>query len=226
MGGRALPHARGARAPRDRRQVERRLRRDGHADAAARTCSAASPPTRATRCSSAPTCPSSASPPARCATTTTARSTSSGRTSAAAPRCRRTRTRVLLNGWCMAACYSADEDGTIRLPFDIDTGELIPEVWERWLAWDPVRMVPKHADALRGMRAIYIDAGKRDEWFLDLGAEAFRRELDEARRHRRAFRALRRQRTAASSTATRSRCATWPSGSRPDGPWLLLFLPL
>ena len=30
---------------------------------------------------------------------------------------------------------------------------------------------------MRGLRAIYIDAGTRDEWFLDLGAEAFRREL-------------------------------------------------
>jgi S-formylglutathione hydrolase FrmB len=83
----------------------------------------------------------------------------------------------LLNDYCMAACYSADPDGTVRLPFDIDTSQLIPEVWERWLDWDPVRMVPKHADALRGMRAIYIDAGKRDEWYLDLGAEAFRRAL-------------------------------------------------
>ena len=83
----------------------------------------------------------------------------------------------LLNDWCMAACYSADEDGTVRLPYDAATGELIPEVWDRWLAWDPVRMVPKYADALRSMRAIYIDAGKKDEWFLDLGAEAFRRAL-------------------------------------------------
>ena len=39
-------------------------------------------------------------------------------------------------------------------------------------------MVEGHADALRGMRAIYIDAGKSDEYFLDLGAEAFRRELE------------------------------------------------
>jgi hypothetical protein len=85
----------------------------------------------------------------------------------------------LMNDWCMAACYSTDDDGTVRLPYDPSTGELIPEVWERWLAWDPVRMVPRHADALRGMRAIYIDAGKRDEWFLDLGAEAFRRSLEE-----------------------------------------------
>jgi hypothetical protein len=85
----------------------------------------------------------------------------------------------LLNDWCMAACYSADQAGAVRLPFDPATGELIPQVWERWLRWDPVRMVADHADALRGMRAIYIDAGKRDEWFLDLGAEAFRRALEQ-----------------------------------------------
>jgi hypothetical protein len=29
------------------------------------------------------------------------------------------------------------------------------------------------------MRAIYIDAGKKDEFYLDLGAEAFRRALEE-----------------------------------------------
>ena len=40
-------------------------------------------------------------------------------------------------------------------------------------------MARRHADALRSQRAIYIDAGKRDEWYLDLGAEAFRRELEE-----------------------------------------------
>ena len=85
----------------------------------------------------------------------------------------------LLNSWCMAACYSADEDGTVHLPFDPPTARLIPEVWDRWLEWDPVRRVPRHADDLRGMKAIYIDVGKRDEWFLDLGAEAFRRELEE-----------------------------------------------
>jgi S-formylglutathione hydrolase FrmB len=83
----------------------------------------------------------------------------------------------LLNDWCMAACYSADPDGTVRLPFDTATGELIPEIWERWLALDPVRMVPQHAETLRSMRAIYIDAGKKDQYFLDLGAEAFRRAL-------------------------------------------------
>lgn len=84
----------------------------------------------------------------------------------------------LLNMWCMAACYSTDADGTVRLPFDTDTGRLIPEVWDRWLAWDPVRMASERAAALRSQRGIWIDAGRRDDFYLDLGAEAFRRELD------------------------------------------------
>ena len=79
----------------------------------------------------------------------------------------------LLNTWCMAACYSADLDGTVNLPFDAKTGMLIPDTWERWLVWDPVRMVPIHAEGLSTMKAIYIDAGRHDQYYLDLGATAF-----------------------------------------------------
>jgi S-formylglutathione hydrolase FrmB len=81
---------------------------------------------------------------------------------------------VLQNMWAMAAAYSAHPGGAVELPFEVSTGRMIPDVWARWLAWDPVRMVPGHADALRSLRAIYIDAGTRDEYFLDLGAIAFR----------------------------------------------------
>ena len=77
----------------------------------------------------------------------------------------------------VAACFSADPDGTVRLPFDQKTGQLIPELWDKWLGWDPVRMAPSYAEALRGLSAIWIDAGKNDEWYLDLGAEAFVVEL-------------------------------------------------
>jgi S-formylglutathione hydrolase FrmB len=82
---------------------------------------------------------------------------------------------ALLNVWCMAACYSADADGTVRLPFDPESGAMIPEVWERWLSWDPVRMAAGRPEALRSQRAIWIDAGRRDEYYLDLGADAFHR---------------------------------------------------
>lgn len=78
-----------------------------------------------------------------------------------------------------AAAYSGNEDSTVTLPFD-DTGALIPDVWARWLNWDPVRMAPTHKDALQSLTAIWIDAGRNDEYYLDLGATAFRRALSNA----------------------------------------------
>jgi hypothetical protein len=80
----------------------------------------------------------------------------------------------------VSACFSADPDGTVELPFDPRTGVLRPQVWQRWLDWDPVRMAPRYAAQLRSLRAIWIDAGTRDEWFLDVGAQAFRAALREA----------------------------------------------
>ncbi|MEV6236040.1 alpha/beta hydrolase-fold protein [Lentzea sp. NPDC051838] len=80
----------------------------------------------------------------------------------------------------VAACFSALEDGTPELPFDPVTGVLRPDVWQRWLDWDPVRMVPRYAEAVRSLRAVWIDAGRSDEYFLDLGAEAYRAELARA----------------------------------------------
>jgi hypothetical protein len=66
------------------------------------------------------------------------------------------------------------------------TGVLRESEWRRWLDWDPVRMVSRYTDAVRSWRAVWIDAGTRDEWYLDIGAEAFRAEirgagLDESR---------------------------------------------
>ena len=81
-----------------------------------------------------------------------------------------------------ALCYSPDEDnpGRAILPFDVATGALKEDVWARWLEWDPVRIAPQRLDALKGMKWIYLDAGRADEYYLDLGAQAFARELDKA----------------------------------------------
>jgi hypothetical protein len=81
---------------------------------------------------------------------------------------------VLLNTYAMAAAYSANE-----LPFDVDTGERIPEVWERWLGFDPVVLAreEQHRETLRNLRAVWIDSGRSDEYFLELGAIAFHREV-------------------------------------------------
>jgi hypothetical protein len=87
--------------------------------------------------------------------------------------------QVLLGLLGVAACFSAHEDGSVELPFDTRTGAIRPEAWERWLDWDPVRMAPRYPGALRSLRGIWIDAGTRDEYFLDLGAGAFRQALRE-----------------------------------------------
>ena len=189
---RALSDARAGRASRDRRQVERRLRRDGDAHAAPRSLRGArnARRRRAVRALLSPGLPRRGPRAARRLRRLVRPFL--GRTSARGPPSRKGTDFPLLNTWAMAACYSANDDGSIDLPFDIETGEMSDDVWERWLAWDPVRMVDAHADTLRGLRAIYIDSGKRDQFYLDLGAEGFRKRARSDRRHRRLLRALRR----------------------------------
>jgi S-formylglutathione hydrolase FrmB len=86
---------------------------------------------------------------------------------------------VPLEMYGYACAYSPDPDrpGHPLLPFEIATGRLVEAVWEQWLALDPVRMVPRHAEALSSMRRIYLDAGRSDEAYLDLGAQAVSDEL-------------------------------------------------
>ncbi len=91
----------------------------------------------------------------------------------------------VMNIVAMAAAYSPNPRKPLRvdLPFDPYTGALIPEVWRRWLAWDPVRMVAGSAPyraAARRMSLIFVDCGTRDQWSLDLGARMLVAELRRA----------------------------------------------
>jgi hypothetical protein len=63
---------------------------------------------------------------------------------------------------------SVERDGAPELPFDPRTGVQRPEIWQRRLDGDPVRMAPGCGAELRSMKAVWIDGGTRDEWFLDL----------------------------------------------------------
>ena len=72
----------------------------------------------------------------------------------------------------MAASYDADpaQPEKIRLPFDLQTCELIPERWEQWLAYDPLNLVAVYADALKSLHALYIDVGIRDQYHIQYGS--------------------------------------------------------
>jgi S-formylglutathione hydrolase FrmB len=84
---------------------------------------------------------------------------------------------LVLTLYAAAAAYSPGPDGRPELPFDVRTGRTLPDVFERWLAWDPVRLAAGHAAGLRGMRRIHLEAGRADEVNLDLAAQALSDEL-------------------------------------------------
>ena len=84
-----------------------------------------------------------------------------------------------------AAAYSPDPstDLGFALPFDPHSGELDESVFARWLRFDPVEICleDRYRHALSGMRLIYLDAGVRDEYFLDFAARAVADRLRSAR---------------------------------------------
>ncbi len=89
----------------------------------------------------------------------------------------------LLNILGMAACYSPNPLSPcgFDLPFDMVTGELRPEVWQRWLQHDPITMLENeaHIAALQQMKLVYLDCGNRDEYALHYGARIFVQRLQE-----------------------------------------------
>lgn len=80
----------------------------------------------------------------------------------------------------MAPCYAPNLKNAPLygdLFFDETTGEVIPEIWEKYLAWDPVRMVPKYAGNLRQLDFVLLEAGREDEHGLHLGHRQIAKQL-------------------------------------------------
>lgn len=68
----------------------------------------------------------------------------------------------------MSAFYSPSEDGKILLPFDLETGEIIHEIWRKWLEKDPVRMIERYQNNLMKTH-VYMDVGIKDEFNIQFG---------------------------------------------------------
>ncbi len=73
---------------------------------------------------------------------------------------------------CLAASYSPNPGKPLglELPFDLHTARLDEAVWQRWLEFDPVNRVNSSIDALRGLAGLWIDVGRRDQYFIHYGA--------------------------------------------------------
>lgn len=78
---------------------------------------------------------------------------------------------LLLEILAMGSCYSPAPElpGWCELPFDPSTGELRPDVWARWEAWDPVSLASRHAAALAELDHLHLDCGDDDRYFAHLG---------------------------------------------------------
>ena len=88
---------------------------------------------------------------------------------------------------CMAATYDPDPKAPLgfRIPFNLETGELIGSRWKRWLRHDPVLLVGRHKAALKTLKGIYVDCGWTDQYHIHYGSRMLSRRLAEAGiRHR------------------------------------------
>jgi S-formylglutathione hydrolase FrmB len=75
----------------------------------------------------------------------------------------------------MAASYDPDPERPerIRLPFDLRTCEIDAERWQAWLDFDPLNLLERHADALRGLHGLWIDVGMYDQYRIQYGTRRF-----------------------------------------------------
>jgi hypothetical protein len=83
---------------------------------------------------------------------------------------------------CMAATYDPDPKapGGFRLPFNLETGEVIPERWKVWQKHDPIRLVDRYRKNLRLLRGIYLDCGSRDQYHIHYGMRILSKRLQSA----------------------------------------------
>lgn len=83
---------------------------------------------------------------------------------------------------CMAATYDPDPKAPngFRLPFNLETGEVLPQRWKRWQASDPVNLVKAHRKALASLRGLYIDCGSRDQYHIQYGSRILSKRLAQA----------------------------------------------
>ncbi len=89
---------------------------------------------------------------------------------------------AVINMICMGAAYSPKKGEPLNceLPLELPSGRLRIDVWNRWLVHDPVRFVPRHADAYRKLKSLFIDCGTKDEFNLRWGARLVSDELKAA----------------------------------------------
>jgi len=83
---------------------------------------------------------------------------------------------------CMAATYDPDPKAPngFRLPFNLETGELLAARWKQWQKHDPVNLVQKYRANLKSLKGIYIECGWRDQYHIHYGSRILSKRLTQA----------------------------------------------
>jgi S-formylglutathione hydrolase FrmB len=85
--------------------------------------------------------------------------------------------------YAYSAAYSPNPQNPpyfVDLPIAWPSGEVIQEVWDRWLSFDPVENYRDRLDNLRKLSGILLDAGVHDNYELQWGHRVLSHRLTEA----------------------------------------------
>ncbi len=86
-----------------------------------------------------------------------------------------------INVLAMAAFYSpnpASETLGIDFPFDLETGEMIEPIWEKWKKVDPARNIRDNLETLSAMKGVFLDVGHSDEFNINFGMRIMHKILE------------------------------------------------
>jgi pimeloyl-ACP methyl ester carboxylesterase len=84
-----------------------------------------------------------------------------------------------INAIAMCAAYAPKPGAplNLELPFDLQTARLDERVWARIVEHDPVRFIPRAAQAFASLQTVFVDCGTRDEFNLRWGVRMIVEEL-------------------------------------------------
>lgn len=84
-----------------------------------------------------------------------------------------------INVIAMSACYAPSDESEwgFDLPFDPETAARREDVWQRFLAFDPLIAAKAHTKELKALDGLYLEAGLKDEFGLQFGLRQLVAEL-------------------------------------------------
>ncbi len=82
----------------------------------------------------------------------------------------------------MACCFAPNPKVPVLFGdvfFDTRTGAIRPDIWKKYLAWDPIHMADEFSSNLKKLKFVLLEAGTGDEYGLQLGHRQIARKFEQ-----------------------------------------------